>query len=62
MKLKSAILGVLGRDQLKRVVDKLEVADVDRRSVDAMRVALCHVSAYTGRTGRTGQTANYQPI
>ncbi|NLX98179.1 MAG: hypothetical protein GXY83_18625 [Rhodopirellula sp.] len=40
MKLKPAILAVLGRDQLKRIVASLEVADVDRRSADAMREAL----------------------
>jgi hypothetical protein len=40
MKLKPAILALLSRDQLKQIVDGLGVADVDRRSVDAMRAAV----------------------
>ena len=37
MKLKSAILGIMDRDTLKAVVDALEMEDVDRRSLEAMR-------------------------
>jgi len=37
MKLKKAILAVMDRDTLKAVVDALEMEDVDRRSVEAMR-------------------------
>ena len=40
MKLKRAILGELGRDELKEIVEQLELADVDRRSAEAMREAL----------------------
>jgi adenine-specific DNA-methyltransferase len=40
MKLKQAILSTLGRERLKTLVDRLEVADVDRRSVDDMCVRL----------------------
>ena len=40
MKLKPAILSTLGRDRLKRLVDALELPDVDRRSVEAMRGVL----------------------
>ena len=36
MKLKHAILEVLGRDVLKQVCGDLDVADVDLRSVEAM--------------------------
>ena len=39
MKLKSAILSVLGLRPLKQIVDTLEI-DVDRRSVEAMRAVL----------------------
>jgi hypothetical protein len=39
-KLKSAILSTLDRDQLKRIADRLDLTDVDRRSADAMREAL----------------------
>ena len=40
MKLKRAILAELGRDELKHLADELELVDVDRRSVDALRDAL----------------------
>lgn len=40
MKLKPAILSVLSRDDLKRIVDDLAIANVDRRRVDAMRDAV----------------------
>ncbi|HEX5443449.1 MAG TPA: hypothetical protein VFW87_06460 [Pirellulales bacterium] len=40
MRLKQAILAELGRDELKTIVDRLELADIDRRSVEAMRAAL----------------------
>jgi len=37
MKLKQAILAVVDRDTLKAVVDDMEIQEVDRRSVEAMR-------------------------
>ena len=37
MTLKSAILAVMDRDTLKAVVDDLEIEEVDRRSIEAMR-------------------------
>ena len=37
MKLKKAILAVMDRDTLKAVVDDLEIEEIDRRSVEAMR-------------------------
>jgi hypothetical protein len=40
MKLKHAILEQLGREELKRIVDQLEIEEVDRRSVDDMRRVL----------------------
>ena len=40
MKIKQAILAILARDELKKIVDDLEIANVDRRSVDGMRSAV----------------------
>ena len=40
MALKSAILSILGHDDLEWIVDELQIADVDRQSVEAMRAAL----------------------
>jgi len=40
LKLKPAILSILGRDDLKGILDDLEMDGVDRRSVDAMQAAL----------------------
>jgi hypothetical protein len=40
MKLKRAILAELSRDELKDIVEQLELADVDRRSAETMREAL----------------------
>ncbi|MFH1968774.1 MAG: hypothetical protein ABIJ53_00485, partial [Verrucomicrobiota bacterium] len=40
MKLKSATLAVMDRVTLKAAVDALEIEDVDRRSVEAMRASL----------------------
>ena len=40
MKLKKAILDIIGRDALKAIVDDLEIADVDRRSPTEMAAAV----------------------
>jgi adenine-specific DNA-methyltransferase len=40
MKLKQAILSVMGRDALKAAVDELEIESIDRRSVEEMRARL----------------------
>ena len=40
MALKSAILSILGRDDLCWIVDSLEIDDVNRRDVADMRAAL----------------------
>ena len=40
MKLKQAILRVMGRDVLKQAVNHLEIDDVDRRSVREMSARL----------------------
>ena len=40
MKLKRAVLAELSRDELKEIVDQLEMDGVDRRSAEAMREAL----------------------
>lgn len=48
MALKSAILSILGRDDLCWVVDSLEIGDVDRRDVASMRAALADDFKLTG--------------
>jgi hypothetical protein len=40
MALKSAILSILGHDDLEWIVDELKIPDVDHSSVEAMRAAL----------------------
>ena len=47
MKPKPAILSVLGRDDLKHIVDDLEIDGVDRRSVEAMRAKLSRARRVT---------------
>jgi len=40
MKLKKAILSVIGRDRMKEIADGLELSEVDRRSVESMAAGL----------------------
>ena len=40
MKLKRAVLAELGRNELREIVEQLELGDVDRRSAEAMQGAL----------------------
>ena len=40
LKLKPALLSVMGRDDLKHIVDDLEIDGVDRRSIEGMRALL----------------------
>ncbi|HUY34481.1 MAG TPA: site-specific DNA-methyltransferase [Pirellulales bacterium] len=47
MKLKQAILDVLGRDTLRAIVEGLELGDVDRRSVADMAAALARAHRAT---------------
>ncbi len=42
MTLKSAILSILGRDDLRWIVDSLEIDNVDRRNMADMRAALAN--------------------
>ncbi len=48
MALKSAILSILGRDDLEWIVGELQIADVDHSSVEAMRAALARSNRVTG--------------
>ncbi len=47
MNLKTAILGSLARADLKQILDDLELEQVDRRSLEAMRTALALAPALT---------------
>ena len=47
MALKSAILSILGRDDLEWIVGQLQIADVDHSSVEAMRAALARSNRVT---------------
>lgn len=62
MNLKLRILLVLGRDDLKRIVESLEIPSVDRRSAGAMRAALARSRRATaeeliGYLGKNGVKA-----
>jgi len=50
MKLKRAILTVMGRDALKAAVDELELDGVDRRSIEDMRARLSRAHRATPET------------
>ena len=47
MSLKTTILSVLGRDDLKHIVDDLKIVDIDRRSIHRMRAKLGRSQAAT---------------
>jgi hypothetical protein len=67
MNLRSCILSILGRDDLKRVVDDLELPDVDRRSAEAMRAAVARSRRATtqeliGYLGKDGLKATCESM